>query len=442
MTDDPRPDDPRTTELLTGSRPVRAVVRECRLTVVDGEPAGRGFPFAAERTVVGADPRADIVIDDTALSKFHCEIRIADGAATVRDLGSRNGTQIDRVPILEAPLRPGALLGVGRTTLRFDVGTRDVEIPLSARERFGRMHGRSVAMRAAFATLESAAASTSTVLLQGESGTGKDLAAESIHLEGPRRDGPFVVLDCGAIPASLLEVELFGCEPGAFTGAVARRIGVFEAASGGTILLDEIGELALELQPKLLRAIENREILRLGSTRRIPIDVRVIAATNRNLKQEVNARRFRSDLYYRLAVVVVTLPPLRERIQDLPVLVDSILTDLGAGESPMARALRGGELFPELLRHSWPGNVRELRNYLEGCIVRQDSQLPGVASSEPAIDPSQPLALVRERWVRHVERRYLEQLLALHHNNVSAAARAAGIDRVHLHRLLARVGLR
>ena len=434
-------DDPRTTELLTGSPPVRAVVRECRLTVVDGTAAGRVYPFAAERTVIGADPRADVVIDDTALSKFHCEIRIAEGAATVRDLGSRNGTTIDRVPVIEAPLRSGALLGLGRTTLRFDVGSREVEIPVSSRERFGRMHGRSVAMRAAFALLEAAAASTSTILLQGESGTGKDLAAESIHLESARRDGPFVVLDCGAIPASLLEVELFGCEPGAFTGATTRRIGVFEAASGGTILLDEIGELALELQPKLLRAIENREIQRLGSTKRLPVDVRVIAATNRNLRQEVNARRFRSDLYYRLAVVVVTLPALRERIQDLPILVDAILADLGAGDSPMARALRG-ELLPELLRHAWPGNVRELRNYLEGCLVRQDGHVPAVATGEPTIDPTEPLALVRERWVRHVERRYLEQLLALHGNNVSAAARAAGIDRVHLHRLLARAGLR
>ena len=435
-------DDPRTTEQLAGSPPVRAVVRECRLTVADGAASGRVYPFAAERVVIGADPRADLVIDDTALSKFQCEIRIVDGAATVRDLGSRNGTLVDRVPVIEAPLRPGALLGLGRTTLRFDVGSREVEIPLSARERFGRMHGRSVAIRAAFALLEAAAASTSTILLQGESGTGKDLAAESIHLESARRDGPFVVLDCGAIPASLLEVELFGCEPGAFTGATSRRIGAFEAAAGGTILLDEIGELALELQPKLLRAIDSREIQRLGSTQRLPVDVRVIAATNRNLRQEVNARRFRSDLYYRLAVVVVTLPPLRERIQDVPLLVDAILSDLGVSDSPTARALRGGELLAELLRHAWPGNVRELRNYIEGCLVRQDGHVPLVASGEPTIDPTQPLAVVRERWVRHVERRYLEQLLALHGNNVSAAARAAGIDRVHLHRLLARAGLR
>ncbi|HEY0985563.1 MAG TPA: sigma 54-interacting transcriptional regulator [Kofleriaceae bacterium] len=434
-------DDPRTTEALTSSHPVRVVVRECRLTALDGDRDGAVFRFAAERVVIGADPKADLVIADPAMSKFHCEIRISDGAAVVRDLGSRNGTLVDRVPVIEAPLRDGALLSLGRTQLRFDVGTRQVEIPLSPRERFGRLIGRSATMRATFAVLEACAASDSTVLLQGESGTGKDLAAESIHHESARRDGPFVVVDCAAIPPNLLEAELFGFEAGAFTGATARRIGAFEAASGGTILLDELGELALDLQPKLLRAIERREFQRIGGTERIATDVRIIAATNRNLREEVNARRFRSDLYFRLAVLVVTLPPLRERAADVPLLVGAILDDLRAGESAMATALRSGELLPELLRHGWPGNVRELRNYIEACLVRQEPAAPA-ATEEPAIDVAQPLRGVRERWLRHVERRYLEQLLVLHGNNVSAAARAAGIDRVHLHRLLARVGLR
>jgi transcriptional regulator with PAS, ATPase and Fis domain len=434
-------DDPRTTEALVDAAPTRATVRECRLTLVDAGRDGDPFSFAAERMVIGADPKADLVIADPAMSKFHCELRITDGAAFVRDLGSRNGTLIDRVPVLEAPLRDGALLTLGRTQLRFNVGTRQVEIPLSPRDRFGRLIGRSLPMRAMFAVLEAAAASHSTVLLLGESGTGKDLAAESIHRESPRRDGPFVVVDCGAIPANLLEAELFGFEAGSFTGATSQRIGAFEAAHGGTLMLDEIGELALDLQPKLLRAIERREIQRIGSTRRITTDVRIIAATNRNLKAEVNARRFRSDLYFRLAVLVVTLPALRDRAADLPLLVAAILDDLQPEASPMASALRAGELLPELLRHAWPGNVRELRNYLEACLVHQEltTQQP---TAEPAIDVAQPLRVVRERWVRHVERRYLEQLLVIHANNVSAAARAAGMDRVHFHRLLARVGLR
>jgi two-component system response regulator GlrR len=434
-------DEPRTTEALSQATPARAVVRECRLTVVVDDRDGEPFVFAAERIVVGADAVADLVVADPAMSKFHCEIRITEGAAVVRDLGSRNGTVVDRVPVIEAPLRDGALLTLGRTQLRFNVGTRHVEIPLSPRSRFGRLIGHSLPMRAMFAVLEAAAAGHSTVLLQGESGTGKDLAAESLHHESARRDGPLVVVDCGAIPANLLEAELFGFEAGAFTGATVQRIGAFEAADGGTLLLDEIGELALDLQPVLLRAIDRREIQRIGGSERITADVRIIAATHRDLKAEVNAHRFRSDLYYRLAVLVVTVPPLRDRAADMPSLVAGILDDLQAGDSVMATALRGGELLPELLRHRWPGNVRELRNYIEACLVGQVPAAP-ITSEEPAIDVAQPLRVIRERWLRHVERRYLEQLLVVHGNNVSAAARAAGIDRVHLHRLLARVGLR
>jgi transcriptional regulator with PAS, ATPase and Fis domain len=325
--------------------------------------------------------------------------------------------------------------------MRFGSGGREVEIPLSQRDRFGRLRGGSVPMRAVYALLEAAAAGQSTVLLQGESGTGKDLAAESIHLESARSGGPFVVVDCGAVPGNLLEAELFGHEAGAFTGATAQRTGAFEAAIGGTLLLDEIGELSLDLQPKLLRVIERREIQRIGGTQRIPVDVRVVAATNRDLKTEVNARRFRSDLYFRLAVLVVRMPPLRERTSDIPALVEAILDGLGDRDSPIARSLAGGELLPELLRHGWPGNVRELRNYVEACLARQEPA-PALASDEPVIDITQPLRAVRDRWLRHVERRYLEQLLEAHGGNVSAAARAAGVDRVHLHRLLSKAGLR
>ena len=432
-------DDPRTTEALT--EPPRALVRECRVTIVGGDLDGQSHVFAAERMVIGADERADFTVADTAMSKFHCELRIVDGATFIKDLGSRNGTFVDGVPVIEAPLRDGAVLTLGRTRLRFGSGGREVEIPLSRRDRFGRLRGGSVAMRAVYASLEAAAAGHSTVLLQGESGTGKDLAAESIHLESARRDGPFVVVDCGAVPGNLLETELFGHEAGAFTGATAQRAGAFEAAIGGTLLLDEIGELSLDLQPKLLRVIERREIQRIGGTQRIPVDVRIVAATNRDLKTEVNARRFRSDLYFRLAVLVVRMPPLRERTSDIPALVDAILDGLGDRDSAIARSLAGGELLPELLRHGWPGNVRELRNYVEACLARQE-RAPAMASDDPVIDITQPLRAVRDRWLRHVERRYLEQLLEAHGGNVTAAARAAGVDRVHLHRLLSRAGLR
>src|SRR5262249_14454944 len=242
------------------------------------------------------------------------------------------------------------------------------EVPLSQEDRFGLLVGRSVAMRAAFAVLERAAPSDATILLEGDTGTGKEAAAESIHRASSRKNGPFIVVDCGAIPAELLERRLSGHDRGAFTGAVAPRGGAFEAAHGGTLFLDGVGELAPDLQPKLLRALERREIKRVGSSRYLPVDLRVVAATNRNLCAEVNARRFRSDLYYRLAVVVVRLPPLRERPEDLTLIVDHLLEGLGARERPEAAALRSPAFLTELARHHWPGNARELRNYLERCL--------------------------------------------------------------------------
>jgi transcriptional regulator with PAS, ATPase and Fis domain len=432
-------EDPRVTEAIGSGNELRASVRECKLVSVTDR---KTYTFASPRTVIGADPRADIVIDEPSLSRFHCEIEIESGKPLVTDLGSRNGTHIDGVQITKAPLRDGALLLLGRTQLRFEIGTRNVEVKLSPHDRFGKLVGGSVPMRAAYALLEPAAASDSTVLLYGESGTGKDLAAESLHLASARRDGPFVVVDCGAIPGNLLEAELFGHEAGAFTGAATARMGAFEAASGGTLFLDEIGELALDLQPKLLRAIDRREIQRVGSTKRTPVDVRIVAATNRNLREDVNAHRFRSDLYFRLAVIVVRMPPLRDRASDIPALVSAILDRLGDRTSPMARSLDGGELLPELLRHAWPGNVRELRNYVERCLAGQPAQEPVDPSAAPPIDVTQPIRSVRDRWVNYIERQYLERLLAAHNGNVSAAARTADVDRVHLHRLLAKHGLR
>jgi DNA-binding NtrC family response regulator len=279
-----------------------------------------------------------------------------------------------------------------------------------------------------------------------------------------RADGPLVVVDCGAIPANLIESELFGHEKGAFTGADRRHVGAFEEASGGTLFLDEIGELPLELQPRLLRAVEAREIRRVGSQRPIDVDVRIVAATHRDLKKEVNARRFRADLYYRLAVTEVVLPPLRERPEDLPLLVEALLAGDGRADTPAGRRLRDPAWLEDLGRHDWPGNVRELRNHVERCLAmgellalggtervaaaaRRAAKHPSVpgqpaAETTPEVALDQPLRVVREAWIRHVERRYLEGILAAHGHNVSAAARAAGIDRIHFYRLLKSCGLR
>jgi transcriptional regulator with PAS, ATPase and Fis domain len=319
-----------------------------------------------------------------------------------------------------------------------------VEVLMAERTSFGVMRGRSRAMRDVFSLLDRAARNEVTVLLSGETGTGKDIAANAIHDESRRARGPFVVIDCGSIPGPLLESELFGHERGAFTGADRGRIGAFEAASGGTLFLDEIGELALELQPKLLRALEDRSVQRLGSTARMPIDVRVVAATNRNLRSEILAGRFRADLYYRLAVLEVTLPPLRGHPEDLPDLVDAVLASLGA-DPETSDELRSDDFLAELRRHAWPGNVRELRNHLERCLAMGQA-LP-VASvvtdlAAPLLDVGQPYKTERDRWLRYFERSYLQEQLRLHDNNVSAVARASGVDRIHLYRMLSRCGLR
>ncbi len=317
-------------------------------------------------------------------------------------------------------------------------------------DRFGQMVGGAATSRSFFSLLRRAAATQATVLLEGETGTGKEASAEAIHQESTRANGPFIVVDCGAIPPQLLESELFGYERGAFTGAVAPRQGAFEAASGGTIFLDEIGELSLDLQPKILRVLERRHVKRIGSNTYSPVDVRVIAATNRSLRTEVAEKRFRSDLYYRLAVLRVTLPPLRERVADMPLLVDHMLATLGVADSPHAVALRAPEFVAKLARYRWPGNIRQLRNYLERCLALGDTNSPPGADSippaenekEPPIALDQPLKVAREQWLNRFERRYLEGMLLRHGNNVSAAARAAGVDRIHFYRLLWKHGLR
>jgi transcriptional regulator with PAS, ATPase and Fis domain len=423
-----------------------ALVRRFRLTVVGGPNSGQTYTSSGDRTVIGTHESAELILADRTVSRFHCEITFSDGRLAIKDLGSRNGTLIDGVAVMHAHLRSGALLTIGQTQLRFDLGTDHVRIPLSGRDRFGIMVGNSQAMRAAFALLERAASSDATVLLEGETGTGKEAAADSIHRESSRANAPFVVVDCGAIPPDLLESELFGHERGAFTGAVAARQGAFEAAHGGTIFLDEIGELPTDLQPKLLRVLERREIKRVGTNTYSAVDVRVIAATNRNLRSEVNARKFRSDLYYRLAVIEVRLPPLRERQEDLPLLVENILQSQGATDRTEAQGLRSQAFMADLSRHPWPGNVRELRNYVERCLaLREQTPLVpqgDVESRGVEVDVNVPLKASREKWTRSFERRYLEQILSRHGDNVTAAARAAGVDRIYFYRLLWRHGLR
>jgi two-component system response regulator GlrR len=433
-----------TTEPLRSDSRERLTVRRFRLAVEEGPDRGAELVSTGERAVVGTHDGADLRLTDRAVSRFHCELVLGRHEVVLADLHSRNGTAIDGVPVLRAPLRDGAAIAIGTSRLRFRLDAEHVDIPLIAGQRFGLLVGASPAMRALMAQLARAAASDATVLLEGETGTGKELAAESLHREGRRRDQPFLVLDCGAVPQDLLDAELFGHARGAFTGADRERAGVFEAASGGTVLLDEVGELPPALQPKLLRVIESREIRRIGENDHRKVDVRIVAATNRDLRAEVNAQRFRADLFFRLAVVQIRMPPLRERPEDLSLLVDAILDQLGMTDHPMAATLRTPAFRDGLAGHAWPGNVRELRNYLERCFVLRAPLPPaGSAAADPAPGGEPvPLKVARERWLRVFEHAYLQDLLARHDGNVSAAARAAGVDRIHLYRLLWRNGLR
>jgi transcriptional regulator with PAS, ATPase and Fis domain len=437
---------PATVEVTRGDGAL-ALLPQYRLQVEQGPDAGAALLSKSERTVIGSHESCDLVLQDRTVSRFHCEIARRVDRLVVRDLGSRNGTVINGVSILEGHLRSGCRLKLGDTLIHFEMGPDRVAIPVSSESGFGKLVGRSLAMRAAYAALERASASDATILLRGETGVGKDIAAQSVHAASRRAEGPFVTVDCGALPPTLIESELFGHEKGAYTGAVAPHEGALVAASGGTLFLDEIGELALDLQPKLLRALEQRIVRPVGGNRDLPFDVRIIAASNRNLRAEVNAGRFRPDLFYRLAVVEIFLPPLRERLDDLAALVDHFLDGY---DPPVPAALRArlcNEAFLGGLRqHSWPGNVRELRNYLERCLAL-DEQLPppeGPKDGTPLVhvDETQPLKRARERWNLLLERHYVAKLLTRHNNNVTAAARAAGIDRIHLHRLLRRHGLR
>ncbi|MDB4980312.1 MAG: sigma54 specific transcriptional regulator, Fis family, partial [Myxococcales bacterium] len=336
-------------------------VRRCRLTVVAGPDAGLTRDFEAVVIRVGARAGADLTLEDAKVSRTHFEIRLDAQGYRLRDLESTNGTFVAGLRVRDVYVPPGASIYVGDTRLRFDPLDESVEIELAPVDRYAGLVGRSVVMREMFARLALIAPTEATVLVTGETGTGKELVAEALHGQSRRRGGPFVVLDCGAIPANLMESEAFGHERGAFTGATAAHVGAFERADGGTLFLDEIGVLPLELQPKLLRALERKEIRRVGGSAMKKVNIRVVAATNRDLAVEVNRGRFREDLYYRLAVAHVAVPPLRERREDIPLLVDHIVASLPGGRERAPRA----ETIELMQRHEWPGNVRELRNLVE-----------------------------------------------------------------------------
>src|SRR5262245_38572944 len=315
---------------VTNQVSMPGLARSSRLRVIDGPDAGLEADLPPIGAVLGAERGSDVVLTDPSVSRRHCSVVPTATGFAITDLGSRNGTTIDGVAITKVTAPPGVALRLGKTLVQLLPADEPVAIPPSASDQFGAMYGDSAAMRQVFAVLERAAKSDAPILFLGESGTGKELAARAVHDASPRKDGPFVVFDCGASTDTLIESDLFGHTKGAFTGAAADRQGAFAAAHGGTLFLDEIGDLPVALQPKLLRMLEAGEVLPLGGRKSEKYDVRIVAATHRDVFGEVARGGFRGDLYYRLAVVEAHVPPLRQRTGDLPKLVAMFLERAGA----------------------------------------------------------------------------------------------------------------
>ncbi len=440
-------------------------IRRAQLVLHPGTADEQILLFDDNIISIGALDDNDVVLDDDTVSRHHCRIVQENDAYILQDLDSTNGTHVNGVRIREAFLTANVVLSVGNTDIRFRAIDETVPIKPSDAQRLGKIVGRSRAMREIFDILEKIAPTSATVVIEGETGTGKEVVAQTIHEMSARSSQPFVVFDCGAVPESLIESELFGHEKGSFTGAVMSRKGLFEMAEGGTIFLDELGELSLDLQPKLLRVLEQREIRRVGSNQPVPIDVRVIAATNRRLEDEVQEGRFREDLFYRLSVVRLFLPALRDRREDIPLLIEHFLDTLDCNLTPEGdRRLKS--VSPEALQlfnaHRWPGNVRELSNIIQrACsfaesnhIQRRD--LPDYLSDPDAdgglfIDADkdewshvpprhelqeQPFKDAKETWIASFEHDYISELLTRHRGNISQSAREADIDRKYFRQLM------
>jgi DNA-binding NtrC family response regulator len=449
----------RVTSTLS-SRP--ALNRGCRIEVIAGADAGSSWLVPQIGVVVGADPGCDVLLHDPAVSGRHFQVVPSRNGFEVTDLGSRNGTFLDETLVSRVVVPPGTTLRTGTTVLQLLPAEELVEIPPSAASGFGGLIGSSLAMRRIYGALERASGSDASILLGGESGTGKELAARAIHDHSGRKSGPFVVFDCGAASDTLIESDLFGHLRGAFTGAQSDRDGAFAAADGGTLFLDEIGDLPIGLQPKLLRMLEGGEVVPLGGRKPVRADVRVIAATHRDLWREVGRGTFRGDLYYRLAVVEAEIPPLRRRTEDISELAELFLRRAGATDPHVQ-----GKNLDSLVAYPWPGNVRELRNVMARAVALSPTgasfdDMPillrnrvnggsGQAGAGAPVNASGSLNIswradrnyhdVKAELLARFERDYLSDLITRAEGNVSQAARTAGLERKYLYKLLEKADL-
>lgn len=455
---------PGMTTIFVDKKPTKRRLKRSRLIVAEGPcEKNKDLIIERERITIGRSLICDLPLEaDKAVSGTHCELVMSEKGVLLRDLDSTNGTFIKDIKVKEVWISPGSTFRVGQTTLQFEPAQGMVEIEISNDDRYFDLIGKSVRMREIFAVLQKVATrSNLTVLVRGETGTGKELVSRAIHQGSERAEKPLVIQDCSAIPKDLIESTLFGHERGSFTGATDQHKGCFEQAHGGTIFLDEIGELDISLQPKLLRVLENREIRRVGGDKTISVDVRVVAATNRDLREMVNDGTFREDLYYRLSVVQIELPALRERPEDIPLLIESFLSSFckrNFPDDPREYEI-AEDAMKRLKSYPWPGNIRELKNTIERAasladellLTQQDllpsskktpaRALPG-GNPEAFVDDEVPFKEAKQRVLDAFESGYLKALLDKHAGNVTRSANAAGLTRYHLRELAKRYGLR
>ena len=415
-------------------------VRAATVHVAKGPDAGRQVKLAQVSFVIGVGDAADLRLTDPSVSREHLRVTLEPHGVRVRDGGSKNGTFLAGVRVNDVTLTSDTALTIGSTTLTFSISTDSLVLPLSSEDRFGDAIGKTMVMRHLFAQLERAAGSELTVLIEGESGVGKDVLAHAIHAKSPRSEGPFVVADCGGIPANLIESELFGHERGAFTGADKARRGLVEEANGGTLFLDEVGELPLELQPKLLRMMEQREVRPVGSNKPRPVDVRILAATNRKLAEAARAGEFRDDLFYRLAVIRVVVPALRERVEDIVPIASAMLQRLKNDPAATIPA----DFASMLMAYAWPGNVRELRNVVERYAVFGTGEDLFAETTARAKTAAVELSTLPYHEAKKVvmdrfEEEYFPQVLDRAGGVISKAAEYAGVARPSFYRMIERV---
>ena len=431
------PDHPtQVTRVVHDGAQTQRLVRSCVIEVLRGADAPLRTEVCAPQFSIGSHPSNDVVLVDSTVSRHHLEVTALPDGHRLLDLGSSNGTFVGGVRLGEAVVGGTTLLQLGETLLRLSPGPHEKPVPAANARGFGPLVGQSLPMRELYAQLERVAASDCSVLIEGETGVGKERVAEAIHGASAHAGGPFVIVDCGALAPALMESELFGHVRGAFTGAVDDRVGLVTLADGGTLLLDEIGELPLPLQAKLLGVLERRRVVPVGATHAHPVRVRVLAATHRDLLRRANEGLFRSELYYRLAVVRLRVPPLRDRLEDLPLLVEACLQQLRARNGAHLPQQLSAVALAHLYAQPWPGNVRELFNAVEQAAL----QLPAATSPPPQQAPWRPYQATRAQALAEFDRAYFEALVQ-RGSNLSQLARDAGIDRRYLLRILDRYGI-